>query len=212
MTTPAPLPEPPDFSLVLGGPIFQLFRRAHLTGDVLELLHRRIVVIMLVAWLPLLLLSVLGGHWLAGTVRLPFLHDIEAHIRLPVALPVLIAAELIVHSRIRPVVKAFLARRIVLQQDVPTFLAAIDSATRLRNSVPVELGLVVLCLHRWTVAMAKPGGSGHFDLVCDTRGRPHASNGCRLLVRLRQHSDFSVHSAALVSASFCLVPLPVAGF
>ena len=143
MTTPAPLPEPPDFSLVLGGPIFQLFRRAHLSGDALELLHRRIVVITLVAWLPLLLLSMLGGHLLAGTVRLPFLYDIEAHVRLLVALPVLIVAELIVHSRIRMVVKAFLARRIVRQQDVSKFLAAIDSATRLRTSVPVELGLLV---------------------------------------------------------------------
>jgi hypothetical protein len=107
------------------------------------LLHRRIVVITLVAWLPLLLLSMLGGHLLAGTVRLPFLYDIEAHVRLLVALPVLIVAELIVHSRIRMVVKAFLARRIVRQQDVSKFLAAIDSATRLRTSVPVELGLLV---------------------------------------------------------------------
>ena len=143
-----PLPlltdESPDFSLVLGGPIFQFFRRAHLSGTGLELLHRRIVVIALVAWLPLLLLSMLGGNLLAGTVRLSFLYDIEAHVRLLVALPVLIAAELIVHSRISPTVKAFLSRRIVLQQDVPRFLAALDSATRLRNSVPVELGLLVL--------------------------------------------------------------------
>src|ERR1039457_114974 len=144
MTIPSLTEEVPDFSLVLGGPIFQLFRRSHLSGDALELLHRRIVAIVLVAWLPLLLLSMVGGNLLAGTVRLPFLHDIEAHVRLLVALPVLIAAELIVHSRIRPVVKAFLARRIVRQQDVPRFLAAIDSATRLRNSVLVELGLVIL--------------------------------------------------------------------
>src|SRR5271157_5548835 len=144
MATPAPLQEPPDFSLVLGGPIFQLFQRSHLSGDGLELLHRRIVVIALVAWLPLLMLSMVGGHLLAGTVKLSFLHDIEAHVRLLVALPVLIAAELIVHSRIRPVVKAFLTRRIVLQRDVPRFLAAIDSAARLRDSVPLELGLLLL--------------------------------------------------------------------
>jgi hypothetical protein len=136
--------ESPDFSLVLGGPIFQMLRRSHLSGDALELLHRRIVAGVLIAWLPLLLLSILNGHFLAGTVTLPFLRDIEAHVRLLVALPVLIAAELIVHSRIRPVVKAFLTRRIVQEQDLPRFLAAIDSATHLRNSVPMELGLLVL--------------------------------------------------------------------
>ena len=143
MATSAVLQETPDFSLVLGGPIFQLFRRSHLAGDHLELLRRRIMAIVLVAWLPLLLLSMLGGHLLAGTVKLSFLQDIEGQVRFLVALPVLIAAELIVHSRIRPVVKAFLARRIVLQQDVPSFLAAIDSAARLRDSVPLELGLLV---------------------------------------------------------------------
>jgi hypothetical protein len=136
--------ESPDFSLVLGGPVFQLFRRSHLSGNGLELVHRRILAITLFAWLPLLLLSMLGSHLLAHTVEVPFLHDIETHVKLLVALPVLIAAELMVHSRLRLVVKAFLARRIILQQDEPRFLAAIESAARLRNSVPVELGLLFL--------------------------------------------------------------------
>jgi len=136
--------EPPDFSLVMGGPIFQMFRRSHLAGDHMELLARRILVITLIAWLPLLLLSAIGRHLAGASVKLPFLRDIEAHVRLLVALPVLIAAELLVHSRILPIVKAFLARRIVRQQDLPKFVAAIDSATNLRNSVPVELGLLAL--------------------------------------------------------------------
>ena len=134
----------PDFSLVLGGPIFQLFRRSHLTGDALELSHRRILLITLIAWLPLPLLAIFGSHSLGDTVKLSFVHDIEAHVRLLVALPVLIAAELIVHSRIRLVIKAFAVRHIVPQQDMPTFLRAIDSAIRLRNSAPIELGLLFL--------------------------------------------------------------------
>jgi hypothetical protein len=136
--------ESPDFSLVLGGPIYQLFRRTHLSGEGLELLHRRILVITLIAWLPLLILSALGSHLLAPTVKVPFLYDIETHVKLLVALPILIAVELIVHSRIRLAVRAFLARRIVLEQDIPRFNAAIESAMRLRNSVPVELGLILL--------------------------------------------------------------------
>ncbi|HTS59037.1 MAG TPA: hypothetical protein VMH03_15945, partial [Terriglobales bacterium] len=45
-------------TLLLGGPIFQLFRRSHLVGDSLEFLYRRLLVITLVAWLPLLLLTI----------------------------------------------------------------------------------------------------------------------------------------------------------
>jgi len=39
-----------DFLLVLGGTLFQFLRRAHLTGDALELVKQRILVISLFAW------------------------------------------------------------------------------------------------------------------------------------------------------------------
>ena len=144
MTKPAILDEHPDFSLVLGGPLFQLYQRAHLSGNALELLRRRVVVIAAVAWLPLLLLSAIGGHALNGTIRIPFLYDIEAHIRFLISLPILVLAELIAHSRIRPAVQKFVERRIIIPEDMPKFDAAIDSAMRVRNSVSVEIGLLIL--------------------------------------------------------------------
>ena len=51
------LRDPQDFSLVLGGPLFQLLRRSHLSGNALELLQQRILVITLLAWLPLLVFA-----------------------------------------------------------------------------------------------------------------------------------------------------------
>jgi hypothetical protein len=131
-----------DFSPVLGGPTFQFFRRTHLEGDHLELLRRRVIIITLVAWLPLLLLSVfISPH---GSARLSFLQDIEAHARFLVALPVLIGGELLVHLRIRPVVRCFVERQIIWPQELPRYDNAIASAVRLRNSIPVELGLLLL--------------------------------------------------------------------
>ena len=53
MTGPNVVQEFDDFSLVLGGLTFKLLRRAHLIGNSLEFLHRRIAIITLVAWLPL---------------------------------------------------------------------------------------------------------------------------------------------------------------
>ena len=91
-----------DFSLVLGGPLFQLFRRMHLTGNALELVRRRIVVIALVAWLPLLVLSIVDGKAVGTAVKLPFLYDIDAHVRFLIALPLLIAAELMSRSEAPP--------------------------------------------------------------------------------------------------------------
>src|SRR5512136_1641544 len=96
-----------DFSLVLGGPLFQLLRRSHLAGDALELLRQRILVISLLAWLPLLVLSVLEGMALKGKVAVPFLLDLEVHIKFLMVLPLLIVSELVVHQRMRYVVKQF---------------------------------------------------------------------------------------------------------
>jgi hypothetical protein len=139
---PAILQESPDFSLVLGGPLFQLFQRAHLSGGALELLRRRMLVIVGIAWLPLLLLSTLAGSTHDAAAGIAFLYDIEVNVRFLIALPILIAAELIVHLRIRPVVAQFVERRIVTPEEMPKFRAAIDSTLRLRNSVIGEVALL----------------------------------------------------------------------
>jgi hypothetical protein len=152
MTTPASAPtdgstllrHPPDFSLVLGGPLFQLLRRAHLADDALMLVRQRVLVIALVAWLPLLLLSALEGRLLGGGVAVPFLLDLDVHIRFLVALPLLIIAELVVHRRMRPLLHQFLERNLVPENAMARFEAAIASAFRLRNSVLAEVLLIAI--------------------------------------------------------------------
>ena len=142
-TGPKLFEQPVDFSLVLGGPLFQLFRKAHLSGDTLQLVYRRLIIITALAWLPLLVLA--SFSWSSeGVSRVSFIHDVEVHVRFLVALPVLVAAELIVHSRLRPVVNRFVERGIVSAQELPRFYTAVDCAVKLRNSVPLELGLLLI--------------------------------------------------------------------
>lgn len=149
MTTPAPTPSesllrnPPDFSLVHGGPLFQFFLRAHLSDDAMELARQRIVVIALLAWLPLLLLSALEGE-LIGGVAVPFLMDVEVHIRFLVAIPLLVSAELVVHRRMRLLVRQFLERNLIPESAMDRFDSAIRSAFRLRNSALAEVLLIAL--------------------------------------------------------------------
>lgn len=133
--------EADDFSLVLGGPLYQLLRKSHLEGDALQLLYRRILAFALLTWFPLLLLaSVRTG--IGSASQISFFHDIEVHARFLVALPILIGAELLVHSRMRPLVHRFVEWRIVLPEDMGLFRKAIASAVRIRNSIYVELLLL----------------------------------------------------------------------
>jgi hypothetical protein len=136
--------DPYDFSVVLGGPLYQLVRRAHLAGDALDLLRRRVVVISLFAWLPLLVLSALSGQAWGNAVQVPFLMDVEAHARFLGALPLLIVAELVVHQRMLPVARQFLERGLVPDESRARFDAALASAQRLRNSVVAELLIVAV--------------------------------------------------------------------
>ena len=131
--------DPYDFSVVLGGPLFQLVRRAHLTGDALELLRRRLLVITALVWLPPLILAALAGRAWGTAVRVPFLLDIEVHTRLLAALPLFIVAELVVHQRMRPLVRQFLERDLIAPESRARFDSAVASALRLRNSVVMEL-------------------------------------------------------------------------
>ena len=142
-TTPPPVHEPPDFSLVLGGPLYQFYRKTYLSGPILELVLRRVLLFSLITWVPLFLLSLYGGQLLSN-VHLGFLRDLETHARFLVALPVLIGAEIIVHKRTRTVVKRFVEGRIVTAEETPRFHAAIESSLRARNSVPIELGMLIL--------------------------------------------------------------------
>ena len=130
-----------DFSLVSGGPLYQLLMRARLSGDALQLVRRRVVVLVLLVWLPLLVLSILDGRaW--GGVDMPFLRDFETQLRLLIALPLLIFAELQVHQRQPQLVRQFVDNDLIPDDARPRFDAAIASALRWRNSVPAELLLI----------------------------------------------------------------------
>jgi hypothetical protein len=146
-----------DFSLILGGPLYQLFLKTRLARPPLRLLHRRMLVIPALAWLPLLALTLLEGHALGG-VSLPFLLDIETYARFLVAMPLLILAEPVVHSWTREIVWQFRERGIVQAESMPRFHAALDSAMRLRNSMTAELLLLaavfVLAPWLWQHGMA----------------------------------------------------------
>ena len=138
-------PASENFSLAVGGPLYQLYLRTRMARSNLELLNRRIILFPLICWLPLLLLSIAEGHAVAG-VHVPFLLDIETYTRFLVALPLLLAAEVEVHRRMSTLIQQFKDRDIIFKADWGRFEAIVASTMRMRNSVIVEVVLLALSL------------------------------------------------------------------
>ncbi len=207
-----PLAKLNDFSLMSGGPLFQLLRRMRLSGDALEMVRRRVLLAVLLTWPPLLVLSIVEGHAWGGGVALPFLHDVETHLRLLVAAPLLILAEILAHRVLPQVVRQFEANGLIRDEARPRFDAAIASALRLRNSVVAELAVGrARVRRRHAVRLARPGCARRAQLVRQLRGRSVAANPGRLVAGAREHAPAPVPAAALVLQGLHLVALPLAG-
>lgn len=199
-TCPTTLPR---FSLVQGGPLFQLYRRLHLSGESLDLTPRRALWGVLFTWLPLLILSWVEHHAIPGSVTIPFLSDIEIQSKFLVALPALIIAEPVLHVRLNALIKLLVSRGIIARRDLPKLRAAIESALRVRNWTLLELILVavVYTLGTWVwrgqhnlsvpTWYANPGGAsvhltlaGYWDV--------YVSNAFFQLLLLRWYARFAI--------------------
>ncbi|MGA8050253.1 MAG: hypothetical protein WCA09_08745 [Burkholderiales bacterium] len=138
-----PPKELSDFSLVSGGPLFRIWRRTRLSGDSLEFARRRVLVTVLITWVPLLLLSIAEGNAWGRSGTVTFLQDFETQLRVLIAATLLILAEVRVHRVLPEIVRLFVERGLIPDAARPRFDAAIASAMRLRNSVVPELLLIV---------------------------------------------------------------------
>src|SRR5882724_4628671 len=98
-----------DFSLVIGAPFYRLLIRLGLVRREAPNIVRRIFVLVLLTWVPLLILSLLQGVAYGGHIVMPFLSDFSAYARFLIALPLLIVAEVVIDPRLKRVVKHFVS-------------------------------------------------------------------------------------------------------
>jgi hypothetical protein len=133
-----------DFSIALGGPLFQLLKHARLDDDALRMVQGRIALAIAITWLPLLAMTVANGTLLNPALSISFAKDVECHVRFLAAVPLLIVSELIVHHRLQPLVAQFRARQLVGPDQLPRLIDAIEDSYRLRNSVVAEIVLLAV--------------------------------------------------------------------
>ncbi|MEN9316299.1 MAG: hypothetical protein RIS35_2692 [Pseudomonadota bacterium] len=151
-------PRTPDLVLFDGGPFARVMRAVRLQGgEVGDRARRRALVLMAVAWLPLLVLSALDGQATGGRADLPFLLDASVHVRFLLALPLLVLAEIVVNSRVRGVPGLLVERGLVPDRECAPLHAAVSAANRRCASVRPEFVILVLALGVGAWQVAGPG-------------------------------------------------------
>jgi hypothetical protein len=154
--------DPPQFSLVQGGPVYGLARRLRVFGRPLGQVGLG-VVLALVAWVPLLGFALLAGLRPEQGTTVSFLASINTHVRFLVAIPLAFVAELWIDPRLRQFVQGLVATRIVPRTEIPSLERAVHLAHRLRDSAAAEVALAIVA-----VALVQLGVRP-FDLPEDIR-------------------------------------------
>ncbi len=107
---------------------------------------RKILLLILVTWVPLVLLSLVAGHAFGNRVAVTLLRDPVILSRFLFVLPLLALAEIVVERSLGVQARQFLASGVVPAGEAVKLEAAKAEALRLRESVVAEGVIVVLAV------------------------------------------------------------------
>jgi len=132
-----------EFNLVRGGFSNRIAERL---GMATKASRRslKVVLLLVVTWVPLLVMALVSGHLTGTAVKVPFLHDPEVHARFLIVVPLLELAELIVAISLAAQVKHLRELGVVPEHERGRFDAACSDVLDLRGSTWAELMIVVL--------------------------------------------------------------------
>ena len=128
---------------VEGGPAYRLETLLGLHVPTTSRRVLKVVLLLLLTWVPLVVLSWIAGHAFPGSVDVPFLRDPETNGRLLVALPLLELAFVIVHISLAVQARSFVDLELIPARQRSDFVAAKAAAIQLRETYLGE-GLLLL--------------------------------------------------------------------
>jgi len=144
MATNSHKPKPSHHSLVRGGFSYQLARRFGFEPPTLKRRQTKVVLLVLVTWVPLVVLSFLQRHAWGHSVSEPLLLDPVVYSRFLFVVPLLELALAVVETSLGVQMRHFVDSGLVPEQERSRFESAREAAIRLRGSQLVELFILML--------------------------------------------------------------------
>ena len=129
-----PRVSPDEFNLVSRGSFHRLGSRFGLARATLQARLLKIVLLILVTWVPMFVLSLAEGHASGTRVAVPLLSDPAIYSRLLFVVPLLVIAEVLVGTGLFVQVRHFLISGIVAPSALEDFESA--RARVMRGAIP----------------------------------------------------------------------------
>src|SRR5215467_15760433 len=133
-----------NFSLFIGGPVYDFFLRTGLVRLGLPNILRRVVALFVLTWVPLLVLSLRDGLAYGHRVQVPLLYDFWTYGRFVLCLPLLILAEVVIEGAVHLAVNEFVKSGLIQDAEMPDYKRVLHGMQRMRDAALPEIILLVL--------------------------------------------------------------------
>jgi hypothetical protein len=138
--------EPHYHSLVRGGYSWRIARQMGFEPPTVPRRFTKVLLILIVTWIPLVVLSLVGGHAWGDSVQEPLLRDPNIYSRFLFVLPLLELAQAVIERSLSVQMRQFFKSGLVPLEERAAFTRTEDAVIRLRGSVTAELLIAVLAL------------------------------------------------------------------
>jgi len=162
--------DPDGFDLVDRGPSFRLAQRFGFNRPDRPRRIRKILLLIIVTWVPLVLLSLVAGHAFDDRVVVGLVRDPVILSRFLFVLPLLALAEVVVQRGLNVQARQFLASGVVFAGEAVKLEAAKAEAIRLRESVVAE-GVILALAVTIAIIMRVVVRLGAGEATWEQRGR-----------------------------------------
>jgi hypothetical protein len=138
--------EPHYHSLVRGGYSWRIARQMGFEPPTVPRRFTKVLLLLIVTWIPLVVLSLVGGHAWGDSVQEPLLRDPNIYSRFLFVLPLLELAQAVIERSLSVQMRQFFKSGLVPLEERAAFTRTEDAVIRLRGSVTAELLIAVLAL------------------------------------------------------------------
>lgn len=133
-----------EFPIFTGGPLYRLQQRIRVIRPGERRLGLAALYALLVAWVPMMLLSAAEGLAIGPTRLESFLMDFEVNVRFLVTVPIFLFAEAVCGDQLRSIVRQFEHACLIAHEARARFAQVLSDTVRLSHSGRAEMAVIGL--------------------------------------------------------------------